>query len=72
VCLLVAFVNGFEGIFDSTNAVLDHQQDGACDLRNTLQYKMLITCGTFVKVNKKTKQQVVWVEETRSIELTQD
>ena len=37
-----------------------------------MQYKLLITCGTFVKVNKKTRDQVVWVEETRSVELTQD
>lgn len=38
-----------------------------CDLTQTLQYKLLITCGTFVKTNLKTKKQVVWVEETRSV-----
>ena len=73
VCLLVVFVNGFEGIFDSTDAVLEHNQlegEDPCDLRNTLQYKLLTICGTFVKVNKKTQTQVVWVEETRSVELS--
>ena len=49
--------------------MLEFVGDGKCDLRQTLQYKLLITCGTFVKVNKKTKQQVVWVEETRSVQL---
>ena len=33
---------------------------------------MLITCGTFVKTNKKTRTQVVWVEETRSVLLKDD
>ena len=54
--LLVAFFEDFADMFDSTNAVLDYHSDGKCDLRRTMQYKILITCGTFVKVNKKTKQ----------------
>ena len=29
-------------------------------------------CGTFVKVNKKTREQVVWIEETRSVQLQQE
>ena len=45
----------FAGLFDSTNAVLAHEGEEACDLRDTLQYKLLILCGTLVKVNKKTK-----------------
>mmetsp|Transcript_26898 Transcript_26898/g.35974 ORF Transcript_26898/g.35974 Transcript_26898/m.35974 type:complete len:84 (-) Transcript_26898:394-645(-) len=67
--LLVAFVANFDALFDSTNAVLDHDGAGPADLRNTLQYKLLITCGSFVKVNKKLKNQMVWVEETRSLQL---
>ena len=70
--LLVAFVPNFEAIFDSTNAVQAHNGEGAVDLRHTLQYKLLITCGTLIKVNKKTKTQVVWVEETRSVMLKDD
>ena len=65
--LLTAFVPDFAGIFDSTNAILDHEEENAVDLRGTIQYKLLIICGTFVKVNKKTREQVVWVEETRSV-----
>ena len=67
--LLLVFVEDFAAIFDSTNAILAHEGQGAVDLTQTLQYKLLITCGTFVKVNKKTKSQVVWVEETRSVML---
>lgn len=68
-CLLVAFVEGNDGLFDSTRAMMEHDSSMPCDLSSTLQYKLLITCGTFVKTNKKTKKQVVWVEETRSVEL---
>ena len=68
-CLLVAFVDGNDGLFDSTRAMMEHDSSMPCDLSSTLQYKLLITCGTFVKTNKKTKKQVVWVEETRSVEL---
>ena len=70
--LLLAYVPDFAGLFDLTNAMLEYQGDEPCDLRDTLQYKMLILCGTFVKVNKKTKTQVVWVEDTRSVLLSQD
>ena len=68
--LLVAFVTDFAGIFDSTNTYNHSEDGGVCNLTKTLQYKLLITCGTFVKVNKKTKTQVVWVEDTRSVALT--
>ena len=70
--LFLAFVENFTAIFDSTNAYLAHQGDGPVDLRDTLQYKMLIMCGQFVKVNKRTRQQVVWVEESRSVMLTDE
>ena len=70
--LLVAFVRDFDAIFDSTNAVLDHEGIGPVDLRNTLQYKLLITCGSFIKVNKRLKQQKVWIEDTRSVILDAD
>ena len=52
---LTVFVPDFAGIFDSTNVILNHEEDSAVDLMDTLQYKLLIICGTFVKVNKKTK-----------------
>ena len=67
--LLVAFFQDFADMFDSTNAVWGYLGEQKCDLRRTMQYKLLITCGTFIRVNKKTKQQVVWVEETRSVQL---
>lgn len=70
--LLLAFVPDFAGIFDSTNVIAEHDEEGAIDLKNTLQYKLLIICGTFIKVNKKTREQVVWVEETRSVQLQQE
>ena len=34
--LLLAFVPDFAGIFDSTNAIADHEEEGAVDLKNTL------------------------------------
>jgi len=67
--LLVVFVNDFDAIFDSTNAMMDHEGPGPADLTNTLQYKLLITCGSFIKVNKMLKNQMVWVEETRSVQI---
>ena len=54
--MLLVFVQDFDAIFDSTNAVLDHEGVGPADLRHTLQYKLLITCGSLVKVNQKLKQ----------------
>ena len=54
--LLVAFFQDFADLFDSTNAVQEYLGDAKCDLRRTMQFKLLITCGTFVKVNKKTKK----------------
>lgn len=53
--LLVVFVQNFNAIFDSSDAVLDHEGAGPVDLRNTMQYKLLITCGTLLKFNKKVK-----------------
>ena len=54
--MLIAFVADFDALFDSTTAVLDHETHGPADLRNTLQYKLLITCGNLVNVNKRLKK----------------
>ena len=35
-------------------------------------YKVLCICSNFIKVNKKTKKQVAWIEETRSLDLMDD
>ena len=67
VVLLVAFAKDFDDLFDSSDKILTYDGDGVCDLKDTLQYKLLITCGTLVKVNKKTRQQVAWIQETRSV-----
>ena len=70
--LLLAFVRDFKAIFDSTNAILAHRgQEEFVDLSDTLQYKLLITCGTFLKVNKQQQppQESNWIKETRSVKL---
>ena len=52
--MLIAFVADFDALFDSTTAVLDHENPGPADLKNTLQYKLLITCGNLLRVSKAT------------------
>ena len=34
-----------------------------------MEYKLLTLCGNFIKVNRMTKKQVTWVEETRCCRL---
>ena len=69
--LLVVFVADFNDIFDSQN-IIDLAKVAKLpnsDLRRTLLYKVLAFSSNLVKVNKKTKKQVAWIEETRSINL---
>ncbi len=70
--MLLAFVSDFAAIYDSTNAVIAHGGESPVDLSQTLQYKLLITCGNQMKVNKISDSQVTWVEETRSVMLEED
>lgn len=72
--LLVFFVNDFDALYDSANVINRSKKTGqtSYDLRQTMQYKVLAMCSNLIKINKKTKKQVAWIEETRSIELEQE
>lgn len=69
--LLVFFVNDFNALYDSVNVInrSKNTNRASSDLSQTMQYKVLALCSNLIKINKKTKKQVAWIEETRSIEL---
>ena len=69
--LLLAFVRDFAAIFDSTNAIIAHRGQEAVDLTQTLQYKLLIVCGTFLKLKNQHEElrETNWIKETRSVKL---
>ena len=65
---ILCFVADFDAIFDSVTAL----KAGQTDLSNTLLYKLLTVCGTYLSNNHGKKKQVCWVEQTRSVQVTQD
>lgn len=70
--LLLAFVRDEADLHDSSLAFDEQSYQGVVDLTDTLQYKLLVVAGQLVKVNKKLKKQMVWVEDTRSVMLRED
>ena len=60
---ILCFVGNFEEMFDSVVALAA----GETDLSNTILYKLLTTCGTYLANNHGKKKQVCWVEQTRSV-----
>ena len=64
---ILCFAESFEAIFDSETAL----EEGQTDLSNTIFYKLLTTCGFFLSNNAGKKKQVGWIEQTRSVQITQ-
>jgi len=56
-CFLIAFVNGFEGLYDSVVAK-------ACNksCKDTLMFKLLTICGTVLKANQRSSTRITWIE----------
>ena len=65
IVLLVVFVQNFNELFDSTNAMKGKTE--LTDLMDTLQYKLLTLCSNVYKVNKKSVKQTAWIQETCSV-----
>lgn len=65
---LLCFVQDFEQLFDSVLA----EEAGQTDLSDTLLYKLMTICGSFLKTNEGKPKQVCWVEQTRSVALAED
>ena len=63
---ILCFVQDFDACFDSVMA----EEQGETDLSETIMYKLMTVCGTFLKANEGKPKQVCWVEQTRSVELT--
>ena len=61
-------MSNFEEMFDSVVELAA----GNTDLSNTMLYKLLTTCGTYLANNQGKKKQVCWIEQTRSVQVTQD
>ena len=51
-------MSNFEEMFDSVVELAA----GNTDLSNTMLYKLLTTCGTYLANNQGKKKQVCWIE----------
>ena len=54
-------------LYDTTVAINENAGESGALLADTLQYKLLTICGQLVRVNKKTRMQTAWIEDTRAV-----